>query len=375
MNPHTEREERRCIGQGGFGAVYKATWRHQAVAVKELTLTHLTGATEREFMNEVQVMLHLRVTQVVALYGITLRPRYGLVMAYCEGGSLFDYLHSGAPIHWSTRIRIALEVAQGLAFLHACTPPILHRDLKSHNILLDKDRHAKIADFGLSRVKQETQSLTTTAGAKETVGSIPWMAPELFKRGAKYVTGSDMYSYGMVLWELSSRQVPWSDARAPGLIIQWVSQGEREDMPTDAPEPIAAVIRSCWEANPMNRPSAGDVIQSLNALTQTEVMMRATAATEQAGAGESVMPSGEFVPSTDSSGVQPGNAPSPWGARDPSSQRQPYEQGGTSPTFFEQPSVPNSGVEGSDSPHSGSERRPSGSERRPSIFSPAQGGQ
>ena len=270
MDPRTQTEERQCIGQGGFGAVYKGTWRHQTVAVKELALRKLTAAAEKEFMNEVQLMLQLRVSQVVALYGISLRPRYRLVMAYCEGGSLFDHLHSDREITWRTRVRLALEIAQGLAFLHACKPPILHRDLKSQNILLDEAGHAKLADFGLSRVKQEIRSSQSKQG--EGVGTVGWMAPELFKRRARYELGSDMYSYGMILWELSSRQIPWSDAHSNALIIQWVSQGDREDIPPETPLPLARLIKQCWESDLKKRPTAEQALAGLKQLQESELI-------------------------------------------------------------------------------------------------------
>ena len=261
LNPRTQVEEPVCLGQGGFGVVYKGTWRHQPVAVKALTSQGLTDSAREEFINEVQVMVNLRVPQVVALYGISVQPRYQLVMEYCPHGSLFGYLHSSQPMDWGMRGRIALEVAQGLAFLHACQPPILHRDLKSQNILLDRNYSAKLADFGLSRLKQESRS--STSSQKDSVGTVAWMAPELFKRRARYVKGSDMYSYGMILWELSSRSMPWSDAHSNALIIQWVSQGDREDIPSSTPLPIATLIKACWEADPDKRPSAEEAMKTL----------------------------------------------------------------------------------------------------------------
>ena len=162
---------------------------------------------------------------------------------------------------WAFRGRIALDIAQGLAFLHASTPIILHRDLKSHNILLDSHRRAKIADFGLSRVKQESRS--SRSQQQDCVGTVAWMAPELFKRRAKYVAGSDMYSFGMILWELSTRALPWEDAHGNQSIIKWVCEGEREDIPPMTPPPIATLIKQCWEAEPGGRPSAAQALRTL----------------------------------------------------------------------------------------------------------------
>ncbi|MHA7841443.1 MAG: protein kinase [Gammaproteobacteria bacterium] len=277
INPYTAVEEPVFLGQGGFGEVYKATWRHQSVAVKVLAIQSLNNAARSEFMNEVQVMVNLRVPQVVALYGISLAPRYQLVMEYCSNGSLFDYLHSDRAMDWGMRGRIALEVAQGLAFLHACRPPILHRDIKSHNILLDRNYSAKLADFGLSRLKQE--SCSTSGGQQDSVGTVAWMAPELFKQQAKYVKGSDMYSYGMVLWELSTRLLPWREAegRDKIVIMQWVKEGEREDIPENTPSLITTLIKQCWEDDPDKRPSAEEVMNTLaQSLGELEKLSGAT---------------------------------------------------------------------------------------------------
>lgn len=261
LNPMTQIEEKVCLGHGAFGVVYQARWRHQDAAVKVLTAHTLTEKAQEEFMNEVQLMVTMRIPQVVALYGMTLSPRYQLVMEFCSNGSLYTYLHSPQPMDWGFRGRIALDIAQGLAFLHACTPIILHRDLKSHNILLDSNRRAKIADFGLSRVKQESRS--STSQQQDSVGTVGWMAPELFKRRAKYVAGSDMYSFGMILWELSTRSLPWEDAHSNQAIIKWVCEGEREDIPPTTPVPIASLIKQCWEPEPSARPSAAQVLRTL----------------------------------------------------------------------------------------------------------------
>jgi serine/threonine protein kinase len=143
---------------------------------------------------------------------------------------------------------------------------ILHRDLKSLNVLLDDRYRAKLCDFGLAKVKTETSSSTKN----EVAGTLAWMAPELFKRKAIYTKKADIYSYGMVLWEIAARQLPYQDANGnQALISKWVSEGEREEIPDDTPPKLASLIKFCWEAEPDKRPSAEQVVIELKSETAT----------------------------------------------------------------------------------------------------------
>jgi len=197
------------------------------------------------------------------LYGITLEQKYCMVMEYMVKGSLYDVLHSeqGKSLCWEQKYQIGLDIAKGLSYLHGQN--ILHRDLKSLNVLLDERYRAKLTDFGLSTVRVETSSASSNK-TKQEVGTVPWMAPELFKRGAKYTEKSDVYSYGMVLWELCTRKVPFADAGGtPALIIQWIRSGEREEIPQGTPEAIEHVIQMCWKASAELRPTAAAIVKML----------------------------------------------------------------------------------------------------------------
>jgi len=184
-----------------------------------------------------------------------------MVMEYMVKGSLYDVLHSeqGKSLGWEQKYQIGLDVAKGLSYLHG--QKILHRDLKSLNVLLDAHYRAKLTDFGLSTVRKESQSVSTKRS--DSVGTVPWMAPELFKRGAKYTEKCDMYSYGMVLWELCTHKVPFSDAEDMNVIPVWVGQGEREEIPQGTPEAIEHVIQMCWKASAELRPTAEVIVKML----------------------------------------------------------------------------------------------------------------
>jgi predicted Ser/Thr protein kinase len=247
----------RELGRGGFGIVYKGKWRNSDVAIKQLHLTQPSPSSLEEFQKEMAIMARLRCPQIVQFYGAYFEPCYGIVMEYMPVGSLYAVLHNNKPLDWEIRHQIAIDIACGISFLHAET--ILHRDLKSLNVLLDEHYHAKLTDFGLAKIKNESSSTATS----HSVGTLAWMAPELFQRHAKYSQQSDIYSFGMVLWELVSREVPFKDAHSPELIAKWVPEGEREEIPKDTPPKIAHLIKLCWANDIPKRPTANDVVKYL----------------------------------------------------------------------------------------------------------------
>jgi serine/threonine protein kinase len=252
----------RKLGNGGFGEVFLGEWRHTEVAIKKLRMKDMSPEALAAFKNEAGIMARLNSPHTVRLYGITLSPEYTLVMEYLPKGSLYDVLSTEKALPWSTRSQIALDMSIGLAFLH--TENILHQDLKSLNVLLDNHYRAKLADFGLSKIKLE--SSRTTSMPAQSVGTLPWKAPELFKRGSKYTTECDIYSLGMTLWELSSGKLPFADAQDNGQIIAWAVQGEQEVIPAEAPEHLKVTIQACWALVPTRRPTAAQVVGALKAV-------------------------------------------------------------------------------------------------------------
>lgn len=246
------------LGRGGFGIVFRGKWRYNDVAIKQLQSSQLSNDTLEEFQSEMKLMAQLRSPNIVQLYGITDKTPYCIVMEYLPKGDLFNLLHSNEELSWEQRARIALDIACGLAYLHK--ENIMHRDLKSKNILLDNALKAKLADFGLAKIK--TASSIKSTG--KIMGTLAWMAPELFKRKAEYTLKADVYSYGIVVWELSSRKIPFEDARGnETLIMQWVSSGERDEIPKETPAKLAKVIQDSWAQEPEKRPNADEVIQQL----------------------------------------------------------------------------------------------------------------
>lgn len=241
------------LGQGGFGAVYQATWRHDDVAVKQLLSQKLSDDTLEEFKTEAHVMARLRSSSIVQFYGYCESPHYCLVMEYMPKGSLYNVLHSNQTLDWPVRYQMATDIARGVAFLHQ--ENILHRDIKSLNVLLNNQLQAKLTDFGLSKIKKESQ--TTTKGS---VGTVAWMAPELFERKGKYTQKSDIYSMGITFWEIAARKIPFEDAESQAVIPNWVTKGERPDEVEDCPKKFASLIKFCWASDSSKRPSADKVV-------------------------------------------------------------------------------------------------------------------
>jgi hypothetical protein len=262
--PYSKLTLGKCLGEGSFGTVYQGTWQHSDVAIKQLRMTNMSAETLVEFKSEASIMANLRHPRIIGFYGISVDTpgRYSIVMDYMAEGSLYNLLHNQQPLTWESRHRIALDITSGLTHLH--DKDILHRDLKSLNVLLDSLLRARLTDFGLSRIKTETASTTATASS-QSVGTLPWIAPELFKRRAKYTKSADMYSYGMVLWELASRKVPFSDAHNREILIKWLEDGEQEEIPEDCPSGFAKLIKWCWNQEPTKRPT---INQAANALSQ-----------------------------------------------------------------------------------------------------------
>ncbi|EGR28558.1 protein kinase domain protein [Ichthyophthirius multifiliis] len=157
------------------------------------------------------------------------------------------------------------DIANGMIYLHNLTPPIIHRDLKSLNLLLDVpfnedsfNYNIKIADFGLSRT-QSQDPMTSV------LGTFHWMAPEVFEK-KQYTTKADVYSYGIVLYEICFRKTPYQKMSTID-IMKTVTEGKRpqfDQIPHECPEALIQLMKDCWEQNPNNRPDFQQILERLN---------------------------------------------------------------------------------------------------------------
>ncbi|KAJ6405019.1 hypothetical protein OIU84_013069 [Salix udensis] len=260
------------VGAGSFGTVHRAEWHGSDVAVKVLIVQDFHDDQLREFLREVAIMKCVRHPNVVLFMGaITKCPHLSIVTEYLPRGSLYRLIHrpaAGEVLDQRRRLRMALDVAKGINYLHCLDPPIVHWDLKSPNLLVDKNWTVKVCDFGLSRFKANT-----FIPSKSVAGTPEWMAPE-FLRGEPSNEKSDVYSFGVILWELVTMQQPWSGL-CPAQVVGAVAfQNRKLSIPQNTPPLLASLMESCWADDPAQRPSFGKIVESLKLLLKSPLQPR-----------------------------------------------------------------------------------------------------
>ncbi|XP_036175853.1 mitogen-activated protein kinase kinase kinase 20 isoform X4 [Myotis myotis] len=242
-------------GGGSFGSVYRAKWISQdkEVAVKKLL----------KIEKEAEILSVLSHRNIIQFYGVVLEPpNYGIVTEYASLGSLYDYINSNRSEEMDMEhiMTWATDVAKGMHYLHMEAPvKVIHRDLKSRNVVIAADGVLKICDFGASRFHNHTTHMSL-------VGTFPWMAPEVIQSLPVSET-CDTYSYGVVLWEMLTREVPFKGLE--GLQVAWlvVEKNERLTIPSSCPRSFAELLRQCWEADAKKRPSFKQIISILESMS------------------------------------------------------------------------------------------------------------
>ncbi|PKA57203.1 Serine/threonine-protein kinase CTR1 [Apostasia shenzhenica] len=232
------------IGAGSFGTVHRAEWHGSEVAVKILMEQDFLAERFKEFLREVSIMKSLRHPNIVLFMGaVTQPPHLSIVTEYLSRGSLYRFLHKqGAKetLDERHRLNMAFDVAKGMNYLHNRNPPIVHRDLKSPNLLVDRKYTVKVCDFGLSRLKASTY-----LSSKSLAGTPEWMAPEVL-RDEPSNEKSDVYSFGVILWELMTLQQPWCNLNPAQVVAAVGFKGRRLEIPSNTKPEVAAIIESCW---------------------------------------------------------------------------------------------------------------------------------
>ncbi|KAL8003207.1 putative protein kinase [Plasmopara halstedii] len=277
------------LTRGGYGEVYIGSYLGKDVAVKMLlpetkkTMSHVNA-----FLSEVKLMASLHHPHIVSFVGVAWDQLIDLcvVTEYMVGGDLKallnNYEKNGHAVGFDrTKVKIAIHVASALVYLHSCKQPVIHRDLKSKNILLDKDMNAKVTDFGISR---ERVDATMTGG----IGTSLWMAPEVMM-GERYDDKADMFSFGVVLSELDSHTTPYalsknssnttssSSSAEPNklpnaAIMQMVAAGKLRVHFSDAgPKSIVDLGYACVAVDPAERPTASEALKKLRQILAKEV--------------------------------------------------------------------------------------------------------
>ncbi|MCO5600010.1 hypothetical protein L7F22_054118 [Adiantum nelumboides] len=258
------------VGQGSCGTVFHGLWYGSDVAIKVFTEQEYSEELLLDFRKEVALMKRLRHPSIVLFMGAVTAPAHlSIVTEFLPRGSLFRLLHRNTQgMDWRRRSRMALDVARGMNYLHHCNPPIVHRDLKSSNLLVDKNWTVKVADFGLSRIKHAT-FLTAKSGR----GTPQWMAPEVL-RNEPSDEKADVYSFGVIMWELATEEVPWDGLNAMQVVGAVGFMNQRLQIPDNIEPEWATLMKECWESDPKLRPSFQDITDRLKEMQKQFLLGR-----------------------------------------------------------------------------------------------------
>lgn len=284
------------VAHGMYGEVWIAKYQHLTVAVKKLKSSWVAGSMQTiyrtmltdDFEKEAEALQRLKHENIVYFYGAgydTSGEDGGripfLVTEYAERGALSAVLGDlSIEMDFDMSVQFALDAAEGMKYLHNLKKPIVHRDLKSQNLLVTEDFGVKVADFGTSAIEKlhekrgkdgaAAAAAAAASGEREhgqssDVGTLEWMAPELHNQ-EEYGAKVDVYSFGIVMWEIITREQPWRDTDpGPGgaYLREKVCAGERPPVPAYVSAAYSLLMQKCWNTSPARRPTFAVVVQEL----------------------------------------------------------------------------------------------------------------
>jgi serine/threonine protein kinase len=269
----------KCISQGGFGLVFAGEFHGRRVAIKKIRPDRSNDvAGIEQFLKEIILMAQLYHPRIVEFIGVAwdVLRHLSAVNEFMDHGDLRNVLHGyklqSTPLTWRAhKARISLHIAEALSYLHSLKPKVIHRDLKSKNVLLNLHLDAKLSDFGISRQRFRVETHMTVG-----VGTSFWIAPEVLL-GKDYDERADIFSFGVVLSEIDTDDYPyWNDANEGGEargklqeaeILSLVAAGQkRPEFTIDCPPGILDIADCCLQKDPANRPSAAEIVVMLQHL-------------------------------------------------------------------------------------------------------------
>ncbi|KPJ67312.1 MAG: hypothetical protein AMJ43_05525 [Coxiella sp. DG_40] len=262
-------KEGKLLGEGAYGKVFSGFYEHLKIAIKMINYALIESGSIDEYKREVEVMKSLRIN-VVQLVGVCDKEYYGskvfcIIMELMEGGTLKEVLDKNINI--TTRVKYAMDVALALREMHE--NGVLHRDIKPENVFLTKDKNtAKLGDFGVSKIVRAGQQQTMIP-----IGTPLYMAPELLSKNAREATtsASDVYSFGLLLYEVITGKVPYNDYEKQYQIDLAKDKGILPEIPSYCPQEITVLINKCCARNSAERPSMDQVYNSLNSYHEKHV--------------------------------------------------------------------------------------------------------
>ncbi|CAM9000736.1 unnamed protein product [Rhodiola kirilowii] len=251
------------FAHGAHSRLYHGIYKDQPVAVKITTVPdddengQMAAVLENEFSREVNLLSRIRHQNVIKFVAACKQPPvFFVVTEYLSGGSLRAFLHKleHKTLPLEKIMGIALEIARGMQFIHA--QGVIHRDLKPENILIDQEFHMKIADFGIACEEAYCDALA------DDPGTYRWMAPEMIKHKS-YGKKVDVYSFGLILWEMISGSIPYEDMTPIQAAYAVVNKKLRPVIPDVCPPAMKALIEQCWSSKPDKRPDFWQIVKVL----------------------------------------------------------------------------------------------------------------
>ncbi|WCJ39939.1 ACT-like protein tyrosine kinase family protein [Euphorbia peplus] len=249
------------VASGSYGDLYKGSYCSQEVAIKVLKPERINTDLQKEFAQEVFIMRKVRHKNVVQFIGAcTKPPSLCIVTEFMSGGSVYDYLHKQKGVFkLPTLLKVAIDVSKGMNYLHQNN--IIHRDLKAANLLMDENEVVKVADFGVARVKAQTGVMTAETGTYR------WMAPEVIEH-KPYDHKADVFSFGIVLWELLTGKLPYEYLTPLQAAIGVVQKGLRPTISKNINPKIGELLEKCWQQDPAQRPDFSEIITILQQIAK-----------------------------------------------------------------------------------------------------------
>lgn len=260
------------FASGAHSRLYLGKYKDSAVAVKMLRKPdndrEISRRLDREFSCEVNVLSRVHHRNVVKFVGACKKPPVCCIITeYLALGSVRSYLHNQQPFALSLKLAVdmALDIARGMEYLHS--QGVIHRDLKSENLVIADDLCVKITDFGVACFEWETSAMT------DDVGTYRWMAPEMITK-KHFSKKADMYSFGIVLWELLTGHVPFEDLSPVQVAFAVVHKHARLPIPLNCPSPLGHLLHQCWHSDPDKRPDFTKVVGVLAEMQESIALNR-----------------------------------------------------------------------------------------------------
>ncbi|XP_053554715.1 mitogen-activated protein kinase kinase kinase 13 [Bombina bombina] len=245
--PFEEISELQWLGSGAQGAVFLGKFRGEEVAIKKV---------REQKETDIKHLRKLKHPNVIAFKGVcTQAPCYCLIMEYCAHGQLYEVLRAGRKVTPRLLVDWSCGIASGMNYLHL--HKIIHRDLKSPNVLVTHTDTVKISDFGTSKELSDKSTQMSFAG------TVAWMAPEVI-RNEPVSEKVDIWSFGVLLWELLTGEIPYKDVDSSAIIWGVGSNSLHLPVPSTCPDGFKILMKQTWQSKPRNRPSFRQILMHLD---------------------------------------------------------------------------------------------------------------